>query len=125
MEELLKTATEFTVVILKGVAVLVIAIGTIEAFVKGILISFRGTGHVSELRNLYIFYARYLIAALTFQLAADILETAIAPTWTEIGYLAAIAVIRTFLNYFLERDLSERREVFATDKKSGPSEQKT
>jgi uncharacterized membrane protein len=40
-------------------------------------------------------------------LAADILATAIAPTWDEIGKLAAIAVLRTALNYFLERELKE------------------
>jgi len=125
MKELLKTATEFTVIIVNGMALVVIAFGAIEAFVKGILITVRGTGNVSELRNLYIFFARYLIAALTFQLAADILDTAIAPTWTDIGYLGAIAVIRTFLNYFLERDLSEMWEVSAADKKSGPSEPTT
>jgi uncharacterized membrane protein len=45
--------------------------------------------------------ARYLTLALEFQLAADVLSTAIAPTWDQIGKLAAIAVIRTGLNYFL------------------------
>ena len=45
--------------------------------------------------------ARYLSLALEFQLAADILSTAISPSWDEIGKLAAIAVIRTGLNYFL------------------------
>jgi uncharacterized membrane protein len=38
-------------------------------------------------------------------LAADIVRTVIAPTWVDNGQLAAIAVIRTFLNFFLERDL--------------------
>ncbi len=47
------------------------------------------------------------MGGLTFQLAADILETSIAPTWDEIGRVGAIAVIRTFLNFFLERDLAE------------------
>ena len=51
--------------------------------------------------------ARYLIVALEFQLAADILGTAIAPGWDEIGQLAAIAAIRTVLNYFLEREIRE------------------
>jgi uncharacterized membrane protein len=60
-----------------------------------------------ELRDGYLRYARWLIAGLTFQLAADIIDTASAPTWDDIGRLAAIAVIRTFLNYFLERDLAE------------------
>jgi uncharacterized membrane protein len=40
-----------------------------------------------------------------FMLAADILKTAISPTWDDIGKLAAIAVLRTALNYFLEREI--------------------
>ena len=53
---------------------------------------------------------RWLVAGLTFQLAADVLETAITTSWDEVARLAAIAAIRTFLNYFLERDLGEIRQ---------------
>ena len=48
----------------------------------------------------------WLLLGLQFALAADIVRSAIAPTWNDIGQLAAIAAIRTFLNYFLERDLA-------------------
>ena len=51
--------------------------------------------------------ARWLVLALEFALAADIVRTAIEPTWKDIGMLASIAVIRTFLNYFLMRDLEK------------------
>jgi uncharacterized membrane protein len=51
--------------------------------------------------------ARFLAVALEFQLGADILSTAVAPTWDAIGKLAAVAVIRTALNYFLSRDMQE------------------
>ena len=49
--------------------------------------------------------ARFLAIALEFQLGADILSTAVTPSWDAIGKLAAIAVIRTTLNYFLSRDM--------------------
>ena len=55
------------------------------------------------------FPLRYLALALEFQLGADILSTAIAPSWEQIGKLGAIAVIRTALNYFLMREMSEDR----------------
>ena len=55
--------------------------------------------------------ARYLALALEFQLGADILSTAIAPSWTEIGKLGAIAVIRTALNFFLSREMREEEAV--------------
>ena len=57
--------------------------------------------------------SRYLALALEFQLAADILETGIAPEWARIGQLAAIAAIRTALNYFLSRELADEREQVA------------
>lgn len=51
--------------------------------------------------------AHYLALALEFLLAADILATAISPTWDQIGKLAAIAAIRTGLNFFLMREMKE------------------
>ena len=55
--------------------------------------------------------ARYLVVALEFQLAADILGTAIAPDWDAIGKLAAIAIIRTLLNHFLMREMEKEIEM--------------
>lgn len=57
--------------------------------------------------------ARFLALGLEFQLAADILVTAIAPSWEEIGKLAAIAAIRTILNLALAREMKEEREELA------------
>src|SRR4051812_38211322 len=54
--------------------------------------------------------SRYLALGLEFQLSADIVGTAIAPSWTAIGRVAAIVVIRTALNYFLTREVREERE---------------
>jgi uncharacterized membrane protein len=53
--------------------------------------------------------ARHLALALEFQLGADILTTAVAPSWDQIGKLGAIAVIRTALNFFLTREMREER----------------
>ena len=47
---------------------------------------------------------------LEFELGADIIRSAISPNWTDIGQLAAIAAIRTVLNYFLEKDIMEQVE---------------
>jgi len=65
--------------------------------------------------ELRIEFARYLALALEFQLGADILSTAIAPTWDQIGKLGAVAVIRTALNFFLMKEMrAERRGVEAS-----------
>jgi uncharacterized membrane protein len=63
-----------------------------------------------ERHVVWLKYSRWLVAGLTFQLAADIIESSITTSWDAVGRLAAIAVIRTFLNYFLERDQAEVRE---------------
>ncbi len=55
--------------------------------------------------------ARYLALALELQLGADILSTAVSPNWDQIGKLAAIAVIRTALNYFLLRELQNESPI--------------
>jgi uncharacterized membrane protein len=59
--------------------------------------------------------ARFLALALEFQLAADILSTAIAPSWDQIGKLAAIAVIRTGLNFFLAREIDSEARAAAAE----------
>lgn len=50
---------------------------------------------------------RFLALGLEFQLASDVLRTAIAPSFEELGKLAAVAAIRTALNFFLARELRE------------------
>lgn len=49
--------------------------------------------------------ARHLALALEFELGADILGTAVSPTWDQIGKLGAVAVIRTGLNFYLSMEL--------------------
>lgn len=61
--------------------------------------------------------ARYLALALEFQLGADILGTAVAPTWERIGQLGAVAVIRTGLNYFLHREMREGTRIEKEERK--------
>ena len=73
--------------------------------------------HTADFTAIRLALARYLALALEFQLGADILSTAIAPSWEQIGKLGAIAVIRTALNYFLSREMREERsETNSADK---------
>jgi uncharacterized membrane protein len=62
-----------------------------------------------DFNRIRISFARYLALALEFQLGADILSTAVAPSWDQIGKLGAIAVIRTALNFFLMREMEQER----------------
>jgi len=111
MEELIKQLAEHVAFWIEAVAILVVTIGSLEAVWAAARMTFTGTSDTGR-REGMLKYARWLAAGLTFQLAGDIVHTAIAPTWDDIGRLAAIAVIRTFLTFFLERDIRELREHF-------------
>lgn len=91
------TSCEFT-------AVVVIVVGGIQAITSAVKSSVKRKILVAPL-EVFRGLAGWLVLALEFLLAADILRTAISPTWVDIGQLAAIAAIRTFLNYFLSHDL--------------------
>ncbi len=87
------------------VGALVLGLGVAVSLVQlGRTLARGGAQDFTEVR---LTLARYLVLALEFQLASDILSSAVAPTWDRIGKLGAIAVIRTLLNYFLTREMRE------------------
>lgn len=85
-------------------AAIVIGIALIQ-FILRYVSNFKRPHIEEENQNVRIQFGSALTVALELLLAADILATAIAPTWDDIGKLAAIATLRTALNYFLEREL--------------------
>ena len=104
MKEWLIIATEAAITLTDWLALLVIVYATIEASIRVVPLLFQAA--TPERRSsIWLRYARWLVAALTFQLAADIIESSITTNWESLARLGAIAIIRTFLNYFLERDV--------------------
>lgn len=63
---------------------------------------------------------RFLALGLEFQLASDVLRTAIAPTFEELGKLAAVAAIRTALNFFLAREIREEQRILGRQREDQP-----
>lgn len=106
----LVAVTEPVVVVIDAMALVLIALATVVVFVQAVRLTLRGHLTNVERRDLWLGYGRWLVAGLTMQLSADIIESSIYTSWDAIGQLAAIAVIRTFLNYFLERDIADVRE---------------
>jgi uncharacterized membrane protein len=86
------------------VAIAVIVIGLVQAIIDLARVGMRSP----ERRVVWLGFARWLIAGMTIQLAADLVSTSFDPTWDEIGHLAAIAIIRTFLSFFLDREVESR-----------------
>jgi uncharacterized membrane protein len=112
MEELIKQVAEHVALAIEMVAILVVTVGSLEAAATAVRTIFIRASDAVR-RAAMLKYERWLAAGLTFQLAGDIVHTAVTPTWDDIGRLAAIAVIRTFLTFFLERDIRELRALQA------------
>jgi uncharacterized membrane protein len=110
MEELVHQLARGVSLALDAAAVLVVAIGAIGA-VWHIAVDLPrvATSHGAG-KLVWRRFGMWLLLALEFELAADIVTSVVAPTWPDLGRLGAIAVIRTFLNYFLEKDVAEAAE---------------
>lgn len=108
MEEILRRFADWVALGVETAAALLIAIGAVEALVA--VLPPRGAT-IGRKRLVWLHFARWLVLALEFELAADVIRTSITPNWDDIGQLAAIALIRTFLGYFLERDIRELGEL--------------
>ena len=88
-------------------AALIIALASLEATLKALLLFFKRGAPPEQKNEVRMTLGRWLAVALEFELAADILNTAVTPTWNDILKLAAIATLRTALNYFLEREIQQ------------------
>jgi len=93
---------------IESMGVALVAIGVCAAVAQFVrAMAARQTTDFSKIR---LTLARYLALALEFELGADILGTAVSPNWDQIGKLAAVAVIRTGLNYFLSMEMKHEKK---------------
>jgi uncharacterized membrane protein len=117
-EELLRSWVDLLVRLVEAAGAVVIFVGAVVAAAKFVRAAVSGR-RSEEFVRVRLGLGRYLTLGLEFQLASDVLSTAIAPTYQEIGKLAAIAAIRTVLNYFLGKEINEERaEVEAEQRQS-------
>ncbi len=108
IEEQVRACVEWLRLVVEALGALVIAVGVVLVVIG--LIRHMLSRQRDNFMPIRLTFARYLTMALELQLAADILSTSVAPTWDRIGKLAAIAVIRTGLNYFLTKEINEDRK---------------
>lgn len=87
-------------------AVFVVSFGALQAIINVIVAIFNRTADEMMGREIWLKFATWILLGLEFALAADLLRTAVAPTWEDIAKLAVIAAIRTMLNYFLAKDIA-------------------
>ena len=104
MEEAFVSFASLAALLVEAAAVLIVTYGAVEALagLVGVVVKRHATH--GERKAVWRRLGVWLLLGLEFALAADIIRTTISPTWHDIGELAAIAVVRTFLNHFLEKD---------------------
>ena len=117
-EDTLRTVVDTFVRLVEAAGAVVIVIGAAIAFVQFIRALPRRDPDAFVPVRLSL--GRFLALGLEFQLASDVLRTAIAPSFAELGKLAAVAAIRTALNFFLAREIAEERRILAERADSGP-----
>ena len=110
MEESFAHIARTAALLVEIVAVLIVSWGALEAFVKVLWIIVTPSASLGARKALWRRFGMWLLLGLEFELAADIIGSVISPSWQDIGELGAIAVIRTFLNFFLEKDLEHAEE---------------
>ncbi|WP_461023317.1 DUF1622 domain-containing protein [Thalassiella azotivora] len=113
-ESVLGDVVALLVTVVEACGAVVIIVGALWAF--GQFVGRAATGRTADgFVTVRLRLGRFLALGLEFQLAGDVLRTAVAPTFEQIGQLAAIAAIRTALNYFLSREIAEERRQLEQD----------
>ena len=105
-----QSAAQLIELVVDALAILMVAVAAIDAAFRSLQTAFKPSSSL-KIRAIWLNFAGWILLALEFSLGADVIGTAIAPTWDTIGKLGAIAVIRTFLGFFLARDFKEARSL--------------
>ena len=112
MEEYLVTAVGYLRLVVEAIGAAVIGFGVLATTYRFVLNLVGVRDYTDSEIRLYL--GRFLVLGLEFQLGADILSTAVAPTLDDVILLGAIATIRTALNFFLSQELARERQEEAT-----------
>lgn len=108
MEDIVKIITTYISHGLEIIAAVVIAAALIRLFIEYFQSVVRVKNRLPAMQA-RVQFGSAITVSLELLLGADVLATAVAPSWDDIGQLAAIAIIRTALNYFLGKELKEAR----------------
>jgi len=110
MDETFKLLAANVALAVQAIATILIAFGALEAVAKAVGHIIHRRSAIGWRKEMFVGFGVWILLGLQFALAADIVGSLISRSWNDIGQLAAIAVIRTFLNYFLEKDMNEAEE---------------
>lgn len=100
MDSLIFTVTEIIISGISLISVVLIIIGVISALYI-LTVKYWQNLHKNYYAVVRLTLSQYLLLALEFQIAADILQTVLKPSWEEFGRLAATIAVRSVLSYIL------------------------
>jgi uncharacterized membrane protein len=111
VEEFFLVIAQVGEVLLEGVAIMCVLVGIVLTAQLAINLTKHRRKVEFPFIQVRLKFGLWLALALEFQLGADILNTTIAPSQEALIRLAVIAVIRTFLNYFLNKEIEAQLEI--------------
>ena len=111
MEGMLHALAHHVALAIEAIAILIVALGSVRALIGVFTVMLAAHASRMQRRNVWLDYTHWLVAGMTFQRAADIVNTSLAASWDEVGRLAVIAGIRTFLSYFLDHEVENTRKL--------------
>ena len=103
VDKFLTTAIDFAVPVVEACGALIVVLEVVRTIVG--YVSTLARRNPVRMNTLRLRLGQSLVMGLEFQVAADVLKTALAPTWNDVGLLAALIGLRTLLNYLLEREV--------------------
>jgi uncharacterized membrane protein len=115
LEERFSENANYIALLIEAGAVVVVAFGAFQALMSLLVAIVGRAANEMRGREIWIKFATWILLALEFALAADLVRTAVAPTWDDISKLAVIATIRTMLNYFPAKDIAEFEQARQAD----------
>jgi len=120
----LSTIATLLKLILEAISIFCVAMGLVTALTKAFDNLFRTGRFIARPPSVRLKFGTWLAVALEFQLGADIVATTMDPTLQSLGELAILAAVRTFLNYFLAKELEEEERVLKERLREEASEEK-
>ena len=111
--------------ILEAISIFCVALGLFAALGIAVPHFFRTGRFISRPPSVRLKFGTWLAVALEFQLGADIVATTMDPTLQSLGELAILAAVRTFLNYFLAKELETEERVLKESQEAEVSEKKS
>ncbi len=105
LEHLLFNVVSIAAFLLEAISVLCILAGLLRTIQLWLQLQRHYRGNTFPFNQVRLAFGSWLALALEFQLGADILATTVTPTTQDLLRLGLIAVIRTFLNYFLGKEM--------------------